>query len=151
MITQQRLQGGPHGGIAMQGQEQGRIGVTLQHSQEALADLLQPLAPVLAAMHRRQDHALLLKVQTRQLKGRSLFGHQQQGVDHGVAGRDGLTDHARGRQVAGRHVGRGEVQQGDLGDQTAVGLLWVGIKDVVGAQSRLHMTDGDLLVERRQR
>ena len=50
--AQQLLQRLPHGGIAMQGEQQGGVGEALQDGQEAAADVLQPLAPVLAPVHR---------------------------------------------------------------------------------------------------
>ena len=39
------------------------------------------------------------------------------------------------------------MQLGHLGDQAAVCLLWEGVIEVVGAQTRLHMAHGDLVVE----
>ena len=78
----------------MQRQQQGRIGEALQHLEEAAADLLQPLTPVLTAVHRGQDHTLALEIEAGQFKRRGLFGHQQQGIDHGVAGDAHLPHHA---------------------------------------------------------
>ena len=150
MGSEHRLQRFAHGGVAMQRQQQRQIGEPLQQLQEAIADGAEALTPVFASVHRGQDHPLPLPIQTGQGVGRGLFGHQQQGIDHGVAGGEHLADHAGGPAVGRRHRCGGEVEQGQLGDQAAVGLLREGVEQVVGAQTRLHMAHGDLGVEGRQ-
>ena len=40
-----------------------------------------------------------------------------------------------------------EVEAGELGEQSAIGFLGEGVQQVVGAQARLHMANGNLLVE----
>ena len=50
-------------------------------------------------------------------------------------------------QVRRRLRRGGEMQARQLGDQAAVGLLREGVEQVVGAQARLDVADGDLLVE----
>ena len=150
MGSEQGLQRFAHGGIAVQRQQQRQVGEPLQQLQEAIADGAEALTPVLASVHRGQDHPLPLPVQTGQGVGRGLFGHQQQRIDHGVAGGQHLADDARGPAVGRRHRRGGEVEQGQLGDQAAVGLLGEGVPQVVGAQTRLHMAHGDLGVEGRQ-
>jgi len=90
---------------------------------------------------------LLIEVQTWQLKRWCLLGHQQQRIDHRVAGDAHLTHHARGAAVSRRNLRGREVQLGQLGDQAPVRLLRIGIQDVVGAQTCLHMAHRHLGIE----
>jgi hypothetical protein len=86
MVAEQGLQRFAHGGIAMQGQQQGRIGIELEQLKEAAADVLEALTPVFTPVHRGQNHPLLLKIEAGQGVGGRLLGHQQQGIDHRIAG-----------------------------------------------------------------
>ena len=131
----------------MQGQQQSGVGEAIQHRQKTPADLLQPLPPVLTPVHRGQQHAVLVPVEAGDMEFRRRLRHQQQGIDHGVAGDDRLAHHTGGLQVRGRLSRGGEVQLGQLGDQAPIRLLRKGIKQVVGAQAGLHMTHRNLLIE----
>ena len=150
MVAKQGLQRFAHGGIAVQGEQQGGVRVAVQQLPEAAANLLQPLTPIFAPVHRGQDHPLPLEIQAGQLVRRCLLGHQQQGIDHRIAGHQHRAHHAGSPAVGRREGGGGKVQLGYLGDQAAVGLLGEGVEQVVGAQPGLHMAHRDLLIEGRQ-
>jgi len=102
-------------------------------------------------VRRDQQHRSVAVVQVRQ--GRvaviQLAGRRpEQGVDDRVAGdHDGGRVHVLGEQVGLARRRRSQVQGGQLGGQAAVDLLRVRRIRVVGAQARLQVHDGDLLVE----
>ena len=91
--TKQGLQRLPHGRVAMQGQQQGGIGVQVQQGQQATADVLEALPPVLAPMDRGQQHPLPAPIQPLHMPFGRGFRHLQQGINDRVAGGDRLPHH----------------------------------------------------------
>ncbi len=122
---------------------------------QCLADTLETATEAFTAVAGHQDQ-LALGIQKVELLGETplkgfsvleLLHHLEQRVDDGIA-RD---EHLGGRyplleQVLPRALGWREVQLGQRPGQLAVGLLRPGRIEVAGAQARLHMPHGDLLI-----
>ena len=151
MVPQQRLQGFSNGGIAMQRQQQGRVGMVIKHFQHAFGNALQSITPVFPAMHGGQNHPLIRPIERDIIELRGPLSHAQQGIDHGVSSHHHLAHHTRGQQVLLRLLRWRKVQLSHLRNQTTVRFFWKRIKDVVGAEPGLHMANRDLLIERRKR
>ena len=131
----------------MQRQQQQRVREALQQIQKAATDVLEAIAPVLAAMHGGENQTLARQVVLGQVEGGSLFRHQQQRINHCVAGDQHLTHHPGGAAVRRRTLCWGEVEQRQLRDQATVGLLRKRIEQIISAQPCLNMPHRDLLIE----
>ena len=101
--------------------------MTVKHLKHPRGDAVQSLTPVLAAMDRGQNHALIGPVDGQIRECRCLLSHAQQRIDHRVASDHHTTNHTGGVQVGFRALRGSEMQLGNLGDQTAIGLFWEGV------------------------
>ena len=108
------------------------------------------LAEVLAAVRRDEDDALVLEVDVLEgflLEVKVIAHRVVQGIDDCVArDEDGLGRHILCEQIGLRRARRREVEVGDAACQAAVHLLGERRVLVVGAQARLDVADGRLMV-----
>ena len=117
-------------------------------------DIFHGLSIVLPAVAGDQNHlfpGVIQGVQPILSKGKALRHRGLQGVDHRVAGDKQPVPDALRLQIAAVGLGGAEVQLGQPPHHGAVHLLREGGVAVPGAQPRLHVAHGDLLVKRRQR
>ena len=79
---------------------------------------------------------------------RQFVNNHVERVDNGVARNDNLSLHFFLLEVAFRKRGRSEVERRDAARQLTVHLFRPRRIDVVGAQSRFHVPDRNLLIKR---
>lgn len=127
------------------------VGMLLHHAADGAEHAVHGLAQVLAAVSRDEDEAGALRPLELGV-GIALAHGGAQGVDAGVSGYPdlglGLT---LVQQVLLAGLRGGEVELAHDVDRLAVELLGPGAEDVVRAQTRLNVADGNLQVEARER
>ena len=67
MAAKESLQWFTHRRVAMHGQKQRGVGITLEHLQHSCRDVVETLAPVLTPMHGGEDHPLSAPVEAIKL------------------------------------------------------------------------------------
>ena len=105
------------------------------------------LTPRLPPVHGDEDQRALVGIQVVEYdrfrpSGSGAGERPVECIDHRVAGAQHASRvDALGHQVGGRRRGRGEVEGGQLGDETAIGLFWIGRQRISGAQPGFDVSD----------
>ncbi len=147
MATQGGGEGVPYGGVAVEGEEQGCVGELFEDLEEAGGDVGEGFAPVFPTVDGGEDDAVFVPIEAGDGAVGFAIGDGEEGIDDGVAGHVDAFFEARSLEVFDREGRGGEVELGQLGDETAVGFFGVGVEEFVGPQSGFDVADGDLLVE----
>ena len=142
-----------HGG-EMDGVDQLRLREGVGQAAQGGHDVGHGLAVILPPVAGDEDHlpiAIIKPVQNLRAKGEILYNGGLEGVNHGVARQKDPFDDVLPGQIVPVGGGGAEVEVGNGAHQLPVDLLGEGGPLVIGAQPRLHVAHGDLVVEGGQR
>ena len=137
----------PHDGIHMDRIDRAAFRMLIEHAADRTEHMMHRLAEVLAAVRRDEDQ--LSVAYPIQLRVRVVRAHR---VLHRIDDRIARNEDRRGVLALAQKILRGELRRSkvklaDDADRLTVEFLGIRTVDVVGAQTRFDVTDGDLQIE----